>query len=291
MLPDPMTKKINPSTPIWDDNTKNKQQKDQEQRERDGDTIDVATEEQNEEERLSEFLLKQLQIERGEFPEEQEKMKLISESIEDIEYITEDSDDGKKNYRIRGVFLQADIKNRNGRVYPLSVLQKETARYNKEYIQKKRAFGELGHPDGPTVNLERVSHMITSLHPDGKNFIGEAKIMDTPYGKIVKNLIDEGAKLGVSSRGMGSLTPGRGGSQVVKDDFYLATAADIVADPSAPNAFVEGIMEGKEWIWDNGAVKEMTIAAYKKELDVKYKMAQAREEKAAEIFTDFMSKL
>ena len=218
-------------------------------------------------------------------------MKLISESIEDIEYITEDSDDGKKNYRIRGVFLQADIKNRNGRVYPLPVLQKEAARYNKEYIQKKRAFGELGHPDGPTVNLERVSHMITSLHPDGKNFIGEAKIMDTPYGKIVKNLIDEGARLGVSSRGMGSLTPGRGGSQVVKDDFYLATAADIVADPSAPNAFVEGIMEGKEWVWDNGAVKEMNIAAYKKELDVKYKMAQARQEKAAEIFQDFMSRL
>ena len=217
-------------------------------------------------------------------------MKLISESIEDIEYITEDDADGKKNYRIRGVFLQAEVKNRNGRIYPMSVLEKEVSRYNKEYVNKNRAFGELGHPDGPTVNLERVSHMITKLHPDGKNFIGEAKILDTPYGKIVKNLINEGAKLGVSSRGMGSLEPRRG-AQVVKDDFYLATAADIVADPSAPNAFVEGIMEGKEWIWRNGVVKEMDIAAYKKELDMKYKMAQAREEKNAEIFENFMSKL
>jgi hypothetical protein len=172
----------------------------------------------------------------------------------------------------------------------MSVLEKEVSRYNKEYVNKNRAFGELGHPDGPTVNLERVSHMITKLHPDGKNFIGEAKIMDTPYGKIVKNLINEGAKLGVSSRGMGSLEPRRG-AQVVKDDFYLATAADIVADPSAPNAFVEGIMEGKEWVWQNGAVKEMDIEAYRKELDRKYERAQAREEKNAEIFENFLSKL
>ena len=217
-------------------------------------------------------------------------MKLISESIEDIEYITEDDAEGKKNYRIRGVFLQAEVKNRNGRIYPMPVLEKEVSRYNKEYVQKNRAFGELGHPDGPTVNLERVSHMITKLHPDGKNFIGEAKIMDTPYGKIVKNLINEGAKLGVSSRGMGSLEPRRG-AQVVKDDFYLATAADIVADPSAPNAFVEGIMEGKEWVWQNGAVKEMDIEAYRKELDMKYERAQVREEKNAEIFENFLSKL
>ena len=216
-------------------------------------------------------------------------MKLISESIEDIDYLIEDDDAGKKNYKIRGPFLQAEIKNRNGRIYPMHILEKEVGRYNKEYIQKNRAFGELGHPDGPTVNLERVSHMITNLHPDGTNFIGEAKILDTPYGKIVKNLIDEGAKLGVSSRGMGSLVPMRG-AQVVKDDFYLATAADIVADPSAPNAFVEGIMEGKEWVWDNGAVKEMDIDAYKRELDKKYKFAQAREDKAVEIFEDFMSK-
>ena len=217
-------------------------------------------------------------------------MKLISESIEDIEYITEDDAEGKKNYRIRGVFLQAEVKNRNGRIYPMPVLEKEVSRYNKEYVNKNRAFGELGHPDGPTVNLERVSHMITKLHPDGKNFIGEAKIMDTPYGKIVKNLINEGAKLGVSSRGMGSLEPRRG-AQVVKDDFYLATAADIVADPSAPNAFVEGIMEGKEWVWQNGAVKEMDIEAYRKELDMKYERAQVREEKNAEIFENFLSKL
>ena len=217
-------------------------------------------------------------------------MKLISESIEDIEYITEDDAEGKKNYRIRGVFLQAEVKNRNGRIYPMSVLEKEVSRYNKEYVNKNRAIGELGHPDGPTVNLERVSHMITKLHPDGKNFIGEAKIMDTPYGKIVKNLINEGAKLGVSSRGMGSLEPRRG-AQVVKDDFYLATAADIGADPSAPNAFVEGIMEGKEWVWQNGAVKEMDIEAYRKELDRNYERAQAREEKNAEIFENFLSKL
>mgnify|MGYP003138041604 CR=1 FL=1 len=217
-------------------------------------------------------------------------MKLISESIEDIEYITEDDEEGKKKVSIRGVFLQAEVKNRNGRIYPMPVLEKEVGRYNKEYVQKNRAFGELGHPDGPTVNLERVSHMITKLHPDGKNFIGEAKVMDTPYGKIVKNLINEGAKLGVSSRGMGSLEPRRG-AQVVKDDFYLATAADIVADPSAPNAFVEGIMEGKEWVWQNGAVKEMDIEAYRKELDRNYERAQAREEKNAEIFENFLSKL
>ena len=216
-------------------------------------------------------------------------MKLISEHVDNIEYMVEADDSGKKNYRIRGVFMQSEIKNRNGRMYPEQVLAKEVKRYNKEYVNQKRAFGELGHPDGPTVNLERVSHMITRLKQDGQNFIGEAKVMDTPYGKIVKNLIDEGAKLGVSSRGMGSLEP-RGKMQIVKDDFYLATAADIVADPSAPNAFVEGIMEGKEWVWDNGAVKEMDIENYKKELDRKYKFAQAREEKAAEMFEDFMSK-
>ena len=217
-------------------------------------------------------------------------MKLISEHVDNIDYIVEADQEGKKNYRIKGVFMQSEIKNRNGRMYPEQVLAKEVKRYNKEYVKEKRAFGELGHPDGPTVNLERVSHMITSLKQDGQNFIGEAKVMDTPYGKIVKNLIDEGAKLGVSSRGMGSLEP-RGRMQVVKDDFYLATAADIVADPSAPNAFVEGIMEGKEWVWDNGIIKEMDIEEYKQELDRKYKFAQAREEKNAEIFADFMSKI
>jgi len=215
-------------------------------------------------------------------------MKLISEHVESIEYITEASDDGSKSYNIRGVFMQSDVKNRNNRMYPYSILEKEVGRYNKEYVNQKRAFGELGHPDGPTVNLERVSHMITRLYPDGKNFIGEAKIMDTPYGKIVKNLIDEGAKLGVSSRGMGSLEPRRDGLQVVKDDFYLATAADIVADPSAPNAFVEGVMEGKEWVWDNGIVKEVRIAEYRKELEKKTKNL---EEKQLKLFADFMSNL
>jgi len=214
-------------------------------------------------------------------------MKLISEHVDDVELICETAENGKKNYKIRGVFMQAEIKNRNGRMYPQAVLEKEVKRYNKEYVQQKRAFGELGHPDGPTVNLERVSHMITKLTPEGRNFIGEAKIMDTPYGKIVKNLIDEGAKLGVSSRGMGSLEPKKD-MQIVKDDFYLATAADIVADPSAPNAFVEGIMEGKEWVWENGVVKEVEIALYKKLLDTKQKN---NEDKNIRIFSHFMSKL
>ena len=212
-------------------------------------------------------------------------MKLISEHLDNIEFITEDDVEGKKNYKIRGVFMEADVKNRNNRMYPMQVLEKEVKRYNKEYVQQKRAFGELGHPDGPTVNLERVSHMITKLYPDNKQFIGEAKVMDTPYGKIVKNLIDEGAKLGVSSRGMGSLEPQRD-MHVVKDDFYLATAADIVADPSAPNAFVEGIMEGKEWIWDNGIVKEVNIAQYRAELR---KESKRLEEKKIKLFNEFMS--
>ena len=210
-------------------------------------------------------------------------MKLITETIENIEVLKEERN-GKKDYKIRGVFMQADIKNRNGRIYPVGTLAKEVKRYNEQFINKKRAFGELGHPDGPTVNLERVSHMITSLKPEGKNFIGEAKIMDTPYGKIVKNLIDEGAQLGVSSRGMGSIQ----GSTVGKD-FYLATAADIVADPSAPDAFVEGIMEGKEWIWDNGVLKSMEVERYKEQIE-KTRRADLAETKAS-IFNDFLSKL
>jgi hypothetical protein len=211
-------------------------------------------------------------------------MKLITETIENIEVLTEQNANGKKDYKIRGIFMQADIKNRNGRVYPVQTLAKEVNRYNEQFINKKRAFGELGHPDGPTVNLERVSHMITSLKPEGKNFVGEAKIMDTPYGKIVKNLIDEGAQLGVSSRGMGSIQ----GSTVGKD-FYLATAADIVADPSAPDAFVEGIMEGKEWVWDNGVLKSMEVEKYKQEIE-NTKRAELAEAKAS-IFNDFLSKL
>ena len=195
-------------------------------------------------------------------------LKLISEAVEDAELLIEAKEDGSKNYKIRGIFMQADVKNRNGRVYPYDILAKEVTKYNKNFIKEKRAFGELGHPDGPTVNLERVSHMITDLHPDGKNFIGEAKIMATPMGEIVKNLMDEGAKLGVSSRGMGSLDQ-KNGANYVRDDFYLATAADIVADPSAPNAFVEGIMEGKEWVWDNGIIKEAEVARIKRRLDEK----------------------
>ena len=205
-------------------------------------------------------------------------MKLITETIENIEVLTEERN-GKKDYKIKGIFMQADIKNRNGRIYPVGTLAKEVKRYNEQFINKKRAFGELGHPDGPTVNLERVSHMITSLKPEGKNFIGEAKIMDTPYGKIVKNLIDEGAQLGVSSRGMGSLQSGSQGN-VVGKDFYLATAADIVADPSAPDAFVEGIMEGKEWVWDNGVLKSMEVEKYKEEIE-KTRRAELAEKKAS----------
>ena len=215
-------------------------------------------------------------------------VKLISEAVEEVEYITEEKDGGGKNYKIRGIFMQADIKNRNGRIYPMEVLEEEVKKYNKNFIEQKRAFGELGHPDGPTVNLERVSHMITSLKPDGKNFIGEAKIMDTPMGKIVQNLMDEGAKLGVSSRGMGSLRQ-KGGANVVSDDFYLATAADIVADPSAPNAFVEGIMEGKEWVWNNGALVEAHVADLKKKFDVKKHQRQVNLE--ALEFARFLEKL
>jgi len=203
-------------------------------------------------------------------------VKLISEAVENVEFITEEKKGGK-DYKIRGIFMQADVKNRNGRVYPLDILTKEVTKYNKNFIRDNRAFGELGHPEGPTVNLERVSHMITELHPDGKNFIGEAKIMDTPMGKIVKNLMDEGAKLGVSSRGMGSLDS-KNGANYVRDDFYLATAADIVADPSAPNAFVEGIMEGKEWVWNNGALVEAHVANLKKKFDVKQRQKQANTE-------------
>ena len=204
-------------------------------------------------------------------------VKLISEQVQDVEYITEEKEDGKKNYKIKGVFMQADIKNRNGRVYPMEILQKEVKRYNKQYINEKRAFGELGHPDGPTVNLERASHMITGLYPDGKNFIGEAKILSTPMGNIVKNLMDEGAKLGVSSRGMGSLDQ-KNGANYVRDDFYLATAADIVADPSAPNAFVEGIMEGKEWIWDNGTLVESELIRMRERINTRVRKRQARED-------------
>ena len=216
-------------------------------------------------------------------------LKLISEHIEqDTDFLIEAKEDGSKTYKIKGIFMQADVKNRNGRIYPMEVLNKEVRRYNKEYINEKRAFGELGHPDGPTVNLERASHMITGLYPDGKNFVGEAKILGTPMGEIVKNLMDEGAKLGVSSRGMGSLDE-RNGAKYVRDDFYLAAAADIVADPSAPNAFVEGVMEGKEWVWNNGSLIEAHVAEVKKRFDVKKRQRQANME--ALEFAKFLKKL
>ena len=214
-------------------------------------------------------------------------MKLISEEIQDAEYLIEDAN-GKKNYKIKGIFLQSDIKNRNGRVYPKEIMIKEVNRYNKEFVEKKRAFGELGHPDGPTVNLERVSHMITNLQQDGSNYVGEAKIMNTPYGKIVKGLIDEGAQLGVSSRGMGSLEQ-RNGANYVKSDFMLATAADIVADPSAPDAFVQGIMESKEWVWNNGRLVERDVDAWRKE--IRSASRRKLEEKKLEIFGNFLKNL
>ena len=216
-------------------------------------------------------------------------MKLISEHFsDDVEYITEQADDGKKNYKLKGVFLQAEIKNRNGRVYPFEVLEKEVDRYNKEFINENRAYGELWNPEGPTVNLDKVAHMVTSLKPDGKNFIGEAKVMSTPMGGIVKNIMDDGGKLAVSSRGMGSLTK-KNGANYVNDDFYLATAADIVADPSAPNAFVDGIMEGKEWVWSNGLLQEQEVAEMKEEIERQVRSRTANYQALA--FAKFLKKL
>tara|TARA_Y100000992_G_scaffold257196_1_gene190942 strand:- start:28 stop:672 length:645 start_codon:yes stop_codon:yes gene_type:complete len=192
-------------------------------------------------------------------------MRLIAEEITDVKFLSEEKE-GKKNYFIEGIFLQAELKNRNNRMYPLGTLQKEVAKYDENYIQKGRALGELGHPDGPSINLDRVSHKITNLKQEGNNFIGKAKLLETPMGKIAKDLLSEGVKLGVSSRGMGSIRKEENCS-VVMDDFMLATAADIVADPSAPDAFVDGIMEGKEWVWDNGILKESAVAEIKKEID------------------------
>ena len=211
-------------------------------------------------------------------------MKLITEVFEDL--IVESK--GKELF-IEGVFLQSNIKNRNGREYPAEIMDKEVERYNEKYVQKNRAFGELGHPEGPSINLERVSHMIKSLKKEGNNYVGKAKIMtETPYGKIVKNLIQEGASLGVSSRGMGSVKES-GGKNIVQDDFYLATAADIVEEPSATDAFVNGIMEGKEWVWDNGIMKESQISQYKYSLDNKKRIET--EKLKIDLFEDFMSKL
>jgi len=214
-------------------------------------------------------------------------MKLITETIEDVQVITEGKGDSKKLY-IEGVFLQSELKNRNGRMYPFQVLQKEVNRYNEEYIKTSRALGELGHPDGPTVNLDRVSHRIISLAEDGTNFRGKAQILDTPMGKIASSLLGEGVKLGVSSRGMGSIDK-REDCNVVMDDFMLATAADIVADPSAPDAFVNGIMEGKEWAWDNGILKETEVAKYHSYMNNATR--KNLEERTLRVFEHFLSGL
>ena len=216
-------------------------------------------------------------------------MKLIREEIENVEVIVEERG-GKKNLYIEGVFLQGDIKNRNGRMYPSNTLGREVARYNEAFVNKGRALGELGHPDGPTVNLDRVSHKIMSLRQEGSNFIGRAKGLNTPMGNIAKNLLDEGVKLGVSSRGVGSVSMNNEGVNVVGEDFMLATAADIVADPSAPDAFVDGIMEGKDWIWDGGVLREKFAEKTYKQINT---LASSRElqENKLRLFQDFLGNL
>jgi len=216
-------------------------------------------------------------------------MFLLSEQqCEQVELITEADKSGKKEQYIQGVFLQAGLKNRNGRIYPIDTMQNEVKRYNKEFVNKNRAYGELGHPEGPTINLERVSHMITELRQDGKNFIGKAKILNTPMGNIVKGLLNDGAKLGVSSRGMGSVEQ-KGNAQYVQNDFMLATAADIVADPSAPDAFVDGIMEGVDWVQENGVFKAKEIESWK--IQIQQTKQRQLEEKKLEIMKSFFSKL
>ena len=216
-------------------------------------------------------------------------MKLITEEIEQVEFIVENRN-GKKSLYIEGVFLQGNIKNRNGRMYPMETLRKEVSRYNENHIKSGRALGELGHPDGPTVNLDRVSHNIVSLKESGSNYVGKAKILGTPMGKIASNLLDEGVKLGVSSRGVGSLKPTREGFSVVGEDFMLATAADIVADPSAPDAFVSGIMEGKEWVWDGGILREKFAEKTYKQINTLVTQKKLDEQKL-NLFNDFLSNL
>ena len=216
-------------------------------------------------------------------------MKLIREEIESVDFIVENKA-GKKSMYIEGVFLQGNIKNRNGRMYPMETLRKEVGRYNENHIQAGRALGELGHPEGPTVNLDRVSHKIVSLRENGQNFIGKAKILSTPMGKIAASLVEEGVKLGVSSRGIGSLKQTREGVNVVGDDFMLATAADIVADPSAPDAFVEGIMEGKDWVWDGGILREKFVERTYREINTLTTQKKLDENKL-NLFNDFLSNL
>ena len=216
-------------------------------------------------------------------------MKLITEQIEDVQILSEEKN-GKKNLYIEGTFLQGEITNRNGRMYPINTLRREVDKYNESFVKSGRALGELGHPDGPTVNLDRVSHLITSLVQEGNNFKGRARILDTPMGNIAKNLLGEGVKLGVSSRGIGSLQETRDGAKVVADDFMLATAADIVADPSAPDAFVNGIMEGKEWIWNNGIIQESEIDHMKKQID-NAASSKILEERKISAFSKFLNSL
>ena len=222
-------------------------------------------------------------------PQELPKMKLIREEIETVEFLVEQKN-GKKSMYIEGVFLQGNIKNRNGRMYPMETLRKEVSRYNENHVQAGRALGELGHPDGPTVNLDRVSHKIVSLKESGSNFVGKAKLLNTPMGKIASSLIEEGVKLGVSSRGIGSLKMTKEGINVVGDDFMLATAADIVADPSAPDAFVEGIMEGKDWVWDGGILREKYAQKTYREINTLVDQS-ALDEKKLNLFNDFLSNL
>ena len=217
-------------------------------------------------------------------------MKLIREEIESVKFITEKLKSGKQNLYIEGIFLQGNIKNRNGRMYPMDTLRKEVGRYNESNVSSGRALGELGHPDGPTVNLDRVSHKIVSLKESGSNFIGKAKILDTPMGQIAKSLIGEGVKLGVSSRGIGSLKPTKEGFNVVGEDFMLATAADIVADPSAPDAFVEGIMEGKEWVWEGNSFREQLATDTKNKINA-LTAQKALEEHKLSLFNEFINSL
>ena len=215
-------------------------------------------------------------------------MKLITETIEEAKVVITEGKAGQKNHFIEGIFLQGDLKNRNGRMYPVGLLEREVKKYDDAYIQKGRALGELGHPEGPTINLDRVSHSITSLKREGTNFVGKARILDTPMGRIAKSLLDEGVKLGVSSRGLGSLKE-ENGMKIVADDFMLATAADIVADPSAPDAFVEGIMEGREWVWENGLISEQRLERIKNQID---NAAQNQlEERKLHAFNQFLKNL
>lgn len=212
----------------------------------------------------------------------------MCELNEDVRFLVEEKE-GKKQYFIEGIFMQADIANRNGRMYRSEILEREVSRYNKDYVMESRAFGELGHPQGPNINLERTAILIKSLVKEGSNFIGKAKVLDTPYGNIVRNLMSEGAKLGVSSRGMGSLAPNKEGINEVQDDFHLATAADVVADPSAPDAFVRGIMEGVEWVWDNGVLKAQKLEQYRE--TIKKTSSRNLEEQKLRIFNDFIRSL